>query len=252
MVNSTTPVVFNLRLYHDKAVREARNSERLDARISPHLSPFSTLVFAMGNYWKPGCLDAVLKMLKYTHEYGYEVALYEERDRCFSPYDALGTMRNIGYMKAIEEGWEFILYVDNDVRPAEDVLVRLLQRYVPIVSPKIVYVDGQNHGLDMPRMPEGKGLALIGSCVLSCLLVKTSVFLPWANGGFWGNAIGDDEEYHFRRLALTGHRPFVDTDIVVECVEPPHFPLDKRKEIDSQMRPGGGLWTPVLYGAHVS
>lgn len=233
-------VLYNLRLFHDKLRREEQIGGRIDAKISPHISPGSTLICAIGNYWQPGCLQAVLEMVRYTHDQGYEVALYEERDRCYQPFDAIGSMRNTAYLRAREEGWEFVLYVDNDVRPHQDALVRLLSRWVPIISPKIIYSDGDAHGLDMPKMEEGRGLALVGSVVLSFILFKTAVFAPWWQGDFWGNAIGDDEEVHFRKLAQVGHRPFVDTDVVVECVNPPHFPLDSQPRHNGP----GKLWRP--------
>lgn len=229
--------VYRMERFFNSEQQKLLNDQRLDQRITNHISPYSTLIAAMGSYWQPGCLDSVKAMAKFTWDYGYEVCFYEEPDRCYSPFDAMGSMRNMAYMRAIREGWEYVLYVDNDVLPPPDTLVRLLQRNVPIITPIIVYSDNGDHGLSMPKMEQGKGLAMVGSTVLSCLLIRTSVFFPWATGGFWGNAIGDDEEYHFTKLEHAGHRPFVDTDEVVTCVTPPHFPLDaKRKERSIQSR----------------
>ena len=139
----------------------------------------------------------------------------------------------MAYMKAIREGWENILYIDNDVLPPESALVKLLKHPIPIVSPIIVYSDGLDHGLTMPKMQQNAGLVMVTSCVLSFLLLKTIVFLPWALGGFWDNALGSDESYHFAQLYQAGHYPFVDTDVVVTCQSPPHYPLDEidRKDL---------------------
>ena len=194
-----------------------------------HLSPGSTLVAAMGSHWKPGCFEAVRNMAEHTYKGGYQVCLYEEHDRCLKPYDALGIMRNLAYKKALLEGWEYLLYVDNDVQPPRDALTRLLQRPVPIISPIIEFWDGQVHGINMPKMVHNVGLVMVTSVVLSFLLIRTSVFLPWALTPFWQDAIGADEDYHFRKFEMSGHRPFVDTDVVVQCVEPPHFPLDHKE-----------------------
>lgn len=237
-----TASLLNIRLFHNKAQRLEQLGLRLDAKVSPHISPFSTVVYAMGTYWEPGCLEAVRDMVLFTHAAGYEVGFYEERDRCFQPFDAIGTMRNVAYMRAIEQGWEYLLYIDNDVRPPKDALVRLLQRRVPIISPIVSYADGQAHNLDMPKMERNRGLALCGSTVLSFLLCKTSVFSPWATGGFWGNAIGDDEEVHFLQWATVGHQPFVDTDVEVVCLNAPHFPLDEVLEQREAMH--HYLWIP--------
>ena len=203
---------------------------RVDAKLPEHLSPFSVLVAAMGNYWYPGCKAAAEKMCRFAWDQGYQVLLWEEPDCCYNPYDGLGTMRNKAYMKAILEGYEYLCYLDNDVMVTEDSLTRLMHRMVPVVSPIVRYADGQNHGLSLPDMEGGKGLAMISSVVLSMLVCQTKVFLPWALAPFWDNAIGSDEGLHFRRLAMAGHRPFVDTDVVVTAMKAPTFPLKQRLE----------------------
>jgi len=203
-------------------------STRIDMGWPKHVSPFSTLIAAMGNYWHPGCKEAIEAMCQFTWEAGYEVTFYEEEDACYAPYDSLGIMRNSAYYRALQEGYEYLLYVDNDIQPQPDTLVKLLHRYVPILSPIVRYADGEAHGLTLPAMESGKGLAMVSSIVLSCLLFQTSVFLPYALTRFWQDSLGAGETYHFDKLAMTGHRPFVDTDVVVTCVSPPHFPLDSR------------------------
>ena len=210
-----------------KSADRLRN-QRIEMGWAKHVSPFSTLIAAMGNHWQPSCYEALEAMAEYTWSKGIELCLYEEPDRCYQPFDALGVMRNAAYMRALREGYEFILYVDNDVCPQPGVLYQLLNRFMPIISPIIVYADGNDHGLTMPKIEQGKGLAMVSSCVLSMVLIQTSVFAPWAIIPFWQDALGADEAYHFSRLAVAGHRPFVDTDVVVTCVSPPHYPLDER------------------------
>ena len=207
---------------HQKEMVQTRKAQGLPA----HVGPGSTLIAAMGNHWREGCLDAVHEMANKAFQAGYPVCLWEVPDRCYQPYDALGVMRNSAYMRALEEGWEYLLYLDNDVLPPSDLLVKLLERHVPIVSPIVLYSDGQDHGLGMPKMNRNHGLALVSSCVLSCLLFRTSVFFPWALIPFWQDALGADENYHFQRLAMAGHLPFVDTDVMVTAYSPPHYPLD--------------------------
>ena len=203
------------------------HEERL-TRGMGHASPYSTLLAAMGNHWKPGCFEAVKRMAERTWQEGYQVCFYEETDRCLNPYDAIGVMRNCAYMKALREGWEYILYVDNDVLPEPDTLIKLLKNPVAIQSPIVAYADGQDHGLKMPALEQGRGLVLVTSCVVSFLLVRTNVFFPWALGGFWQDGIGADEDYQFQKFYQAGHLPFVDTNVTMTCVEPPHFPLDEQ------------------------
>lgn len=201
---------------------------RLDMGRRTHISPGSTLVAAIGNHWQPGCYDAVRAMLDYTYnEGGYTVHLWEVPDRCHQPFDAMGTMRNEACAKAVDEGWEYLLMVDNDVKPPKDALVKLLEQPVPILMPITVYEDGNDYGMTMPHMPRDKGLVMVTSAVLSFVLFDGSIVRQML--GFWENPLGADELYHFSKLyAMTGHRPFVDTGVVVPCAKGPHFPLDGR------------------------
>ena len=225
---SAASQVLHARRWFDSETQKKLWEQRVDMGWPEHLNPFSVLVAAMGNYWYPGCRAAVEGMCQLAWEQGYPVTLWEESDRCFNPYDGLGSMRNMAYMKALREGYEYVCYVDNDIQPEADTLVRLQRRFVPVVSPIIRYADGDTHGMDLAAMEQGKGLALVSSCVLSMVLFQTQVFLPWALTPFWDNAIGSDESYHFARLAMAGHRPFVDTDVAVVAMKPPTFPLKER------------------------
>ena len=102
----------------------------------PHMRPNSVLVAAMGNHWKaPGSWNKVIDMLDYTTNQGVYCAFQEVQDRCFNPYDALGTMRNEAALTALTEGFQYLCYIDNDVLPEPDCLYRLLQRGQSITAP---------------------------------------------------------------------------------------------------------------------
>ena len=206
--------------------------ERIQKALPTHVSPGSTLIAAIGQHWHPGCLEAVTKMAKATANAGYDICFYEEHDRCYNKFDAIGLMRNMAYMKAIREGWEYLLYVENDVQPKPDALIHLLKHpELPVVSPIIRYADGDPHGQTLPSFEDNTGIFMITSCVTTFLLFQTVVFLPWALGGFWESVIGADELYYFTKLAQTGIRPFVDTSEEVKAVQGPHYPLDHKGEL---------------------
>ena len=195
-----------------------------------HLLPYSTLIVAMGDHWLPGCKESVMAVREYSRQAGsIEVEILEEKDRCYGWGDALGSMRNMGYRHAIEGGFERLLYVDNDIILEKHTLLQLLSRHMPIIAPRVTYLDGLAHGLETPKLQADAGLVLAGSVVLSCILFKTSIFYDYATHDFWGNSLGDDEEYHFTKLALRGLMPFVDTDVTAVCQAPPHFPLDQKR-----------------------
>lgn len=187
-----------------------------------HSRPDSVLIAAMGNHWSPGSWQRVMDLLHYTNEQGYFVGLDELQDRCFSPYDALGSMRNEAIMRA-SQGFDWLLYVDNDVLPEKETLVRLIKRQQPVIAP---YVEepGTGKPLHGPHMDKWTGLQPIRWCVLSMVLFRVNVFLPW-HGEFWNNAIGADEGYHFQKLWMAGHRPWLDTDVILPVAKTPTYPL---------------------------
>ena len=226
-----TPKGSILPAMHFSSAETKHQAELWDARnkigLPPHINPGSTLVAAMGNYWHPGSFEAVMAMVEHTWtEGGLFVRFYSEQDRCYDPYDALGTMRNLAYMRAIREGFEYLLYVDNDVIPLPTALLQLQARYVPVIAPILRFTDGETHNMRQAALKQGDGLAVVHSVLLSFVLFRTEVFMPWALTPFWDNARGSDEEYHWERLALAGHHPFVDCDTVIQVANPPHFPFD--------------------------
>ena len=231
MVEGTVEDISSLQSIHLHRWAETENQERLwkdrvEKGLPLHLHPGSTLIAAMGPHWHRGSYEAVYEMAKYTFMAGHLVQFYEEQDRCYEPYDGLGTMRNYAYLRALEEGYEWVLYVDNDVLPEPDTLVKLQTFHLPIIGPLIRYSDGQDHGIGLAKMKQGEGLAMVRSVVLSFLLFKTKVFQPWWQGDFWDNGRGSDEEYHAKKLAMAGHSIMVDTSTVVVCQNQPHYPFD--------------------------
>ena len=199
-------------------------AQQKNARQWPNIRPNSTLICAMGNHWAPGSWNRVVDMWQYSTSQGIYVAIQEVQDRCFNPYDALGTMRNEAILTADGEGFEYLMYIDNDVLPPPDTLKRLLAWDMPIVVP-LVLEPGTRKQLSGPQVQPNTGLHLGKWAVLSMMLFKTSVFRPYL-GHFWSDAIGADEGFHFQRLwAETGHRVYIDSNTQVEVQGEPLYPL---------------------------
>ena len=190
----------------------------------PHIRPNSVLIAPMSYHWSPGSWERVVKMMQYTLSRGSYVGLQEIQDRCFNPYDALGTMRNEAILCAESEGFEYLCYLDNDVLPDETTLSRLLAWDMPAVAP-LVFEPGTGKQLSGPALARGSGLHPGKWAVLSMLLFRTAVFRPF-QGMFWGDAIGADEGWHFQRLwAYTGHRIYIDTNTELKVGKEPLYPL---------------------------
>ncbi len=198
-----------------------------NAELWGHASAQSIYVAAMGNHWKPSSWEAVVNMVHYTNEFGYPCTIEEIMDRCTQPYDALGCMRNEAILRA-SQGWEWLLYVDNDVLPAPDTLVRMVNRDVSVIAPYVAEpaTDKPLHG---PNRGRFTGLHPVRWCVLSMLMFRTSVFNA-TGPEFWNDSIGADEGYHFQKLWNFGHRPFLDSDIQVRVTDNPTYPLAQLRE----------------------
>ena len=188
-----------------------------------HIRPNSVLVAAIGNHWAPGSWARVADMLIYTNRQGVCAGFDEIQDRCFQPYDALGTMRNEAMLHAANEGFEWLCYIDCDVQPEPDTLLKLLRWDMPIIAPYVVE-PGTGKPLHGPQYGCGKGLVPIRWCVLSMLLFRTSVFNA-VGPRFWGDAMGADEGYHFKTLWHYGHRPWLDTNTQLVVGGRPTYPL---------------------------
>ena len=223
-VYPTTPKhsYVSVRSYATDAERQIATNEM--PRTWPRIRPKSVLICAMGYHWSPTSWNKVADMLLYTQKQGTYVGLQEIQDRCMDPYDALGTMRNEAIMQAEGEGFEYLLYVDNDIQPQPDCLSRLLSWHMPIVAPYVLE-PGTGKQLSGPPVAANSGLHPGKWAVLSMLLFHVNVFKPFM-GHFWSDAIGADEGFHFQRLwTQTGHIPYLDTNTQLVVSGVPLYPL---------------------------
>lgn len=213
-----------------------RERDILGARMDQtwsHARPNSVYVAAIGAHWRPGSWQRVLEMVDLTNNNGFFVALEEIMDRCFQPYDSLGAMRNEAILRA-QEGFDWLLYVDNDVLPQPDTLLRLLKWDMPIIAP-FVFEPETNKPLHGPIREPYTGLQPIKWAVLSMLLFRTNVF--HATGfEFWNNSIGADEGYHFQKLWHVGHRPYLDTTLILPVYQKPTYPLATNRMTEAESK----------------
>lgn len=203
---------------------ELQNAHRQMERGWTHIRPNSVLVAAMGNHWHQGSWNKVIDMIDFTQEQGVYCALSEIQDRCFQPYDALGTMRNEAILAALGEGFQYLCYVDNDIKPEKDYLLRLLQWQLPIVAPYTAEPGTGGRLFGPNTIQPNTGVQRAKWCVLSMLLFNTGVFHA-IGPEFWRDAIGADEGYHFTKLHYYGYHLYIDTSLHLEVQHRPLYPL---------------------------
>ena len=202
---------------------ELQNGHRQMERGWSHIRPDSVLVAAMGNHWRGPSWNKVIDMVDYTQAQGVYCAMSEIQDRCFNPYDALGTMRNEAILTALGEGFQYLCYIDNDVQPEPDFLIKMLSWGMPVTAPYVVE-PGTGKGLFGPALTPATGLQRAKWTVLSMLMFQTAVFRQ-IGPEFWRDAIGADEGYHFQKLAYYGYQLFIDTGLPLVVGGRPLFPL---------------------------
>lgn len=229
--------VTEVRWYRSDLERE-HSAKRQAGHRWPHAAPMSVLVAAVGNSWKGESWARVMDMCEHAHKNGISVTFREFQNRCFEPYDALGTMRNEVFAAAVGGGYEFVMMVDNDVRPEPDTLFRLLNRDLPMVAPYVEEPADPNGVGTAKRVLHGpfrepyQGIYPVKWHVLTMMLFKVA-FVGALGDHFWGDSIGGDEGYHFQRsYAKTGVYPHVDSDIVLEAGGAPLYPLTVKKTGD--------------------
>lgn len=226
--------ITEIRWYRSDLERE-HSTKRQGGHRWPHAAPMSVLVASIGNSWKGDSWARVQAMNDFAHRHGIAVTFREFQNRCFEPYDALGTMRNEVFASATGGGYEFCMMIDNDVRPEPDTLYRLLNRDLPFIAPYVEEpADPTTPGsakrvLHGPHREPYQGIYPVKWHVLTMMLFKTA-YIGALGDHFWGDAIGGDEGYHFQRsYAKTGVYPHVDSDIVLEAGGAPLYPLTVKK-----------------------
>lgn len=221
-----------VRWYRSDGERE-QTQKRQSNHKWPHAAPNSVLVASVGNSWKGDSWAKTMDMCEFAHKEGIPVDFREFQNRCFNPYDSLGTMRNEIFTSALSGGYEFVMMVDNDVQPEPDTLYRLLMHDKPLVSP---YVEEPANSEGRPkRVLHGpfrepyQGVYDVKWNVLTMLLFKVNYVKSLGND-FWQDAIGADEGYHFQKsYEKTGVYPLIDSSIVLKSGGAPLYPLTVRK-----------------------
>jgi hypothetical protein len=185
----------------------------------PHVAYQSILITVMSNMWEEGCWHRFQDMVKYTEEQGYDVSYQEIDNYSFvMPRDAIGTMRSMAAMMALDAGVEWCFMVDTDVQLEKDTLIRLLQWDRPVIYPYLVDLEDKWPGATLmrPVRQQGTGLQPVVWAAMSAMLFNTKVFNALPAHAWYGH------DFHFAQyLGHVGHRIYVDTSAVVNCVKGP-------------------------------
>ena len=200
---------------------DLKMSQHYVGRTPGHVKPNSVLIATIGTNWEAGSWQKVVDMVKYTNERGVTCWLLEIPDRCICiPYQNVNYMKNLACTKALDQGFEWLMVVDNDVLPEPDMLLKLMNWGAPIVAPYI-YDPKEKNTLFAPRYEKGKGLRPVTWSIQSCMLFWTKVFNCFPVGQPWADyTVECDLSDAFRHY---GHTVFVDTNTELKLATYPTY-----------------------------
>jgi len=190
----------------------------------PHIRPGSTLVAPIGVMWEPGAWQRTVDMVVKTNKAGVCCWLHEMVDiNAGIPAAHLNMMRDTACMYAHDAGFEWVLLLENDALPTEDLLLKLLNWDMPVVVPYIVD-EKLGRPICSPYYKENTGLHPVHWAVFTCLLLNTRVLncfpfaQPFANVGI--------ESGLFHKLRHYGHKVYQDTNTELKIARRPSYPVD--------------------------
>lgn len=181
----------------------------------PHSRPGSVAIVTTGTMWRPGsgAWKAVMDMFYYTYMKGLACWFQEVRDpRSGIPYSHLGAMMDHGLLQSQDRGFQYTFLIQTDILPKPDLLIRLLSRELPILAPLIIDpLSGK--GVGGPMNEPNQGLKRMRWIPFPCLLIENTVLNCVGHNVFTGLP---SEDFMWHRLSHYGHRPWQDTDQVLE------------------------------------
>lgn len=185
-----------------------------------NISPGSVLVAAIGTTWKPGTWERVVNMVQYARDQDYTTWLDEIPDSLsLPPYEELPIMRQRAVLLAQARGFEWLCIVENDILPEPELLVNLLKRDVAILGPRILDPDHEGGTIGSPHWKPNQGCVPMKFLPFTFLLFRTAVFNCTPQAFIETRLEGD----LFLRLWGFGHRPYQDTNNMLEIASAPKY-----------------------------
>ena len=190
----------------------------------PHIRAGSTLVAPIGVMWEPGAWQRTVDMVIKANKVGVCTWLHEMVDiNAGIPAAHLNMMRDSACMYAHDTGFEWVMLIENDALPDEDLLINLLKWDMPVVVPYIMD-EVLGRPICAPFYKKGSGLQPVTWAVFTCMLINTRVLncFPFAQPF---NTVGIESGL-FHKLRHYGHKVYQDTNTELKISRRPSYPVD--------------------------
>lgn len=189
-----------------------------------HIRAASTVVTPIGVMWEPGAWQKTVDMVMHANRSGVCTWLHEMVDiNAGIPYAHLNMMRDTACMYAHDAGFEWVLLIENDALPEQDLLLNLLKWDMPVVVPYIVD-EVLGKPICAPFYKKGSGLQPIQWAVFTCILINVRVLncFPYCQPF---TTVGIESGF-FHKLRHYGHKAYQDTNTELKIAKRPAYPVD--------------------------
>lgn len=185
----------------------------------PHVRPDSVLVASIGNKWVPGAWQKVMDMVDFTNRKGICCWFVEIPDLMTTPpYQLINRMRDVACMHAVNMGFEWMLMIENDALPDEDLIIKLLKTELSIILPYVV--DPQDDTpITFPKYERNSGIRVVQWSAFTCMLMWTKVFNCFDCCRPFNDIIIEVD--FFNKLIHFGHRAYQDTGTEMKIATSP-------------------------------
>ena len=187
----------------------------------------SVMVACIGNKFLPGCKEGIFNA---THVYsvktGAKSGIIVEQNLTVLPPLGLGVMRNFMVMTACNEGFDYLLIIDNDVLvDDEDLIIKLVatgkQYVVPYFDQESIRKDGEVYKIHEPMYRKGQGILKLKWTTPYLNLISTMCFRLTGERPFTESMIFNEDCFNSLWFTRHGIQIWQDTNTSVNLLRGP-------------------------------
>ena len=183
----------------------------------------SVLVANIGNAFLPGVQEAVEAAANVYARTGARCVVAVQPNLCVVSPFGLDSMRNFMVLRACAAGFDYILFLDNDVLLEDpETVVKLVARGHLYIIPWFDQSPiGRNEILGNPMYDADQGLMRMEWTVPYCSLINTAAFKLAGRRPFGEQPIYSKDEYDSLWFTQHGVEIWQDTNVKVKLLRPP-------------------------------
>mgnify|MGYP001597679846 CR=1 FL=1 len=196
--------------------------------------PPRLMVACIGSDFMEGVADSVKRMVEhFAQKTGGHYNVVVQESLIALPPLGLGAMRNFQVMRAVEQDYDYLMLLDNDVL-LEDPLIafKLITRNKPYIVPWFDQSGlGNVHRIADPMYERDQGLLQLAWTTPFCNLIEVNSFRLTGLRPFSDNLLYCEDEYNSQFFRVNGVSIWQDTDVHVKLLRGPTMLWEHLKEL---------------------